>query len=728
MIFLFILLLFDNEQNIDTDLDDFIEVRYNCYDRKICDFFEKAKKNYQNQNVLFKKKETESINNEYDLYMYENITAHVKVKNFLDIKHCIDFYLAIEKPIFLKDFDLFNTSFITIICPQDDYVQMSEYADDLSQSYEFINVIVDDDQTKGFRVYNPHDKLLYNFDGTLYQLSQAIKGKLSSLTFNEMRKKESLSFLVMNTNPNSETKEAMVELRNIFPKIDFVVPDKQTLNDIQALTNDDKSEFQLFDAKLGIYNSLSYQTLFPEYEFKYNNEDDEKINKIEDDRDKNDENDEEILYDSRMEIEKNSDYEMFSNSYENYNTNVPTSLIEPTDYWKSYDSEYNSNSYDLEYDSYWNSYLKSQSDFGKKYRHNSFDRYYNDGYFGYWYYDLHYYFDKHGNFIGDPYSFFVNEKKDKYYDYYGNKYLPVSFIVELEYDNYGSYINKTVTVTGRGPFSRIDLGTREDHLQNIPIILKQKLKKAKKVYPMNTLSKRITEWMTEQAKDVRTWKEINEPVSNDQILPNKIQTKENETNTFNNKGFSKKRNVNFLNSQTYVKFMKGRYDSAVLYIDNSNESLEMYERFMKIAYKCQISNSCEDLEFAIINTEYNRIVNHVSYGAISLTFKAEKIPVLFVTPQVWYKFVPIMTSNINEIDGFMEVYRDRLKNRYLMDLNNITNDVTKFFGDYYENSDEKIIKTTIKNYESPGKNATFTRSPTGKIFETNDMFYWNIKL
>ena len=246
------------------DLEEPIEVHYNCYSQKVCRYFEEAIRYYQNQRVHFYKLQIPSIDEGFEIYYADNVTSSVKVRKYEDIKHCIDYFLAEEEPIHLKDFNLSSTNFLTVISPPDDFVSISSHTEQFSSELGFINVIVDDDHSKGFRVYNPTDKLIYSFDGTLFDLSRALKGKIAKYSFDEMLAKDSLSFIVMNTNPTNEIKETFKELKDIFPKIDFVIPDEETLLDIRALTNNKNSDFELFYAKLGLHNSLTMADLFPE--------------------------------------------------------------------------------------------------------------------------------------------------------------------------------------------------------------------------------------------------------------------------------------------------------------------------------------------------------------------------------------------------------------------------------------------------------------------------------
>ena len=630
---------------------------YNCYFKKDCEIFENALKKYIDfDDIYIEKVKNQSITNYFTFIYDENISISVsQIQNSQEITSILDFYLTDTK----NDIETYNfsqTRYIKIIGPKNEFYTLKNMVMDSVDDFGFIDIVLAEEDY-GYKFYNPFEKLFHSFDGSFYSFEETMKKQILPYNFREMIKSQSISLIIMNPDPSIETRESLYEIKNIFPHLSVVIPDNEAIKDINYLTNSSTYDIMLFHASLAIYSGTTFNELnilkpvatpIPVSQ--------QEMNKFYDVDDN--------LNDQQQNI-KNTEIDDSYNEEEFSTEDAPiNSRYDYESYWDNYDYYGSINNY---YKKKWNSY-DYYYDIQNKWRKSN-KRY---GYYGY--------YDIYGHDLESLYELFP----------FSNK---------IEFDKDGNIRNETLRIKDLNTYDIAFNGGPGKKKRNvIGKEIKAKLTKQKNVYPMSPLAQQITLWLTKQNTTVN-WKKFS----------TKPYTYLNDDQYFDKHSrYIQKKNIRVLTTDTYASFLNEGHDSAILYIDLTEKSQLMLKQFLDAAEESLHTPFSKNLEFAIVNADYN----YLEYTKKSdndyilpLTFKSS-LPFVAVMPLEWYNFVPFIADSFEQVDALISNYIERKKYQ----------SIDEIISSYLMNETDFDKSSSLESLKNKVKNETL-----------KDLFYWNFE-
>ena len=614
---------------------------YNCYFDKDCEIFENALKQYADiDDVYIEKVTNQSITSYFTLIYDENISISIsKVKNTDEITSVLDFYFT-DKRKSITSFNFSATRYIKIIGPKNSFYELKNMVMDAADDFGFIDIVLAEEDY-GYKFYNPFEKLFHSFDGSFYSFVETLQKQLTPYDFRQMVNSRSISLIIMNPDPPLDVRESLYEIKTIFPYLSVVIPDKEAIQDINYIINSSSFDFVLLHASLGIYSGVTLDEL-------------EKLNisvkshkKSVDDKNHNSDIDDN-MYDSR---------------FANYNE------VYDSQYIDEFSQEYYEKDSDYDYE-----YGDSNEGDQKINKYSNVYDYYYRNYFSMW-----------------------GKARKYYYGLYSSKSSSINrypYSTKIEFDNDGNPRNSTIHINDLNtPDIAFNGGPGKKKRNVISKEIKTKLRKQRKLYPMSSFAHRITLWLTKQ-NITANWMKIS---------TNTLDLLSDDQYSMMYKHLKQKKKIRIINTESYSSFLNGDHDCAILFIDLSEKSHFMVDKFLEAAELSIHSPFCKNLEFAIVNADYNYL-EYTKNEILPLTFKSA-LPFVAVSPKEWFDFIPFITDSPESIGNLINRYIDRQRfgspDEILSSYSANQTDVEKFMME--------TLKNNINNNSSDA------------------LFYWNFE-
>ena len=270
---------------------------------------------------------------------------------------------------------------------------------------------------------------------------------------------------------------------------------------------------------------------------------------------------------------------------------------------------------------------------------------------------------------------------------------------EILFDHEGNQINKTFKInllnsTDKYFHGGADRANFKDLTESI-----QKQLKYKYIYkPMHPFERLIFNWLY-SACNSTSWYPLSVPSNQDSI-------------------FNTLPAYKHLNSGSFGSFYTGEYDKCILFYDSSATSELMHYLFSKVASLANQTHSFPDLKFGAINVDLN-YAQFMSRNISAPLVMKSRVPFVAVLPQQWYGFKPFIVNDPSKIDTILSKYQGRQRYSHPVNAAPYIFNETLWNPIYYN--------LLLKKFKFLSKKHTFEKSPSGKSWITNEVFYWSLQ-